>query len=69
MDSLLTPTARLVLFSLEKTPDQTLEEIQRTTGTSSISTLRDAVRSLRIAGKVTKTPKVQGKVSTYSLAA
>ena len=69
MSNLLTPTARLVLFSLEKTPGQTLEQLQASTGHTNINSLRDALRVLRAIGKVDKTPKANGVPSIYNLIA
>ncbi len=66
MQGLLTPTARLVLFSLKDQP-QTLDQLAKSTGTNSISTLREALRSLRIAGKVVKSkdrPTIYARTTT-----
>lgn len=62
MENLLTPTSRLVLYSLKEQPGQSLNQLREPTGTRSITTLRDAVRTLRIALKVIKNAD-----RTYSL--
>lgn len=53
-DPLLTPTARLCLYSLQATPNQTFIQLMDTTGTRNKSTLFDALRILQAAKMVIK---------------
>jgi hypothetical protein len=48
----LTPTERLVIFSLNFEPNQTVRRLQATTGTRTEKHLVQALRTLRLAGAV-----------------
>jgi DNA-binding HxlR family transcriptional regulator len=48
----LTPTERLIIFTLRCKPGQIFEEIAETTGTRSKSRLREALRMLLAAGLI-----------------
>lgn len=48
----LTPYARLVNFSLQETPKQTLEQLQASAGIESLNAVREAVRLLMVASLI-----------------
>jgi hypothetical protein len=64
MTNPLTPTARLVLFSLRETPDQTFAGLLVSTGTRNKDTMYQSLRLLEVAGLIGHSAK---RPATYAL--
>jgi hypothetical protein len=62
----MTPTERLVTFSLAATSGQTAEQVFKSIGGRTYSHLKVALRSLTLAGIITSTLSPAG-ITTYSL--